>query len=181
MENRKKRTRRTYSSNNSSPSHPHNDGDGEKKKNTFYQLIYDPQRSKTQGMQSIRFARPGNVGGSASGVSIQTIKGTWIHPGRNQIAASEWDYILTFPEVEEYLNSNIFKLITSVNQTNKGTLADFREVDAIELIEYTYDREALEIELAQEKRTSVLKAIRNQIQSIEERASNRSISLASRG
>lgn len=182
MEKRRKRRRTTFNSNSSNP---HQHSDGEKKENTMiashYQLIYDPQRSKSMGMQSLRFPRPGDVSGSPSGVSIQTIQGTWIHPGRNKISAAEWDFILTFPETQEHLKSNVFKLITSNRQPRAETLANFSEADAIELVEYTYDREALEIELAQEKRTSVLKAIRRQLQRIEERTSNRSISLAARG
>lgn len=146
---------------------------------SFYQLLYDPKKGKDLGMQPKRYARGGEEANSPYGVGVTEIKGKWLIPGRNRITAQEWDSIKTEPEVVSFLRQGVYRLITP--NSNEGNLADFAEHDALELIEYTYDIEALELELLQEKRAVLLKRIKQQIKFLQEKANSSSISLAERG
>jgi hypothetical protein len=149
-------------------------------KPSFYELIYDPERTRGLGMQPKRYAKGSNVEVSSPfGIGLVEITGKWIIPGRNKLSFDDWSHISADPEAQDFLRKGVYQLISPISNT--GTLADFNEKDALELVDYSYDNSVLELELLQEKRTSVLQKLRQQIQVNEEKVSNSNISLVERG
>jgi len=118
----------------------------------------------------VEYSKPNVLTLPITAKSGKSLKSVLLSPGINQVAKKDWDICKDLPKIKRLVADKKIKVcVNSDDTTNEFALTKVKVNEAVVLVKKTLNLVLLEDWLAGETRPGVVKAIKQQMQHIEEK------------